>query len=101
LDNVNTTIKKILLGESESSYTIHQHKKDGSVQKWGSGHSLESAKKEAITTISGELGSKFGHEFSIKDENGNPVHHFKYGKRPHNGGSYVWDKLSGKIHSEI
>jgi hypothetical protein len=83
------------------SYTIHQHTKSGEVSIWGGNHSLESAKKEAIDSTSHALGSKHGHEFSVKNSKGETVHHFKYEKRPHNGGAVVWDKQTGKIHKEL
>jgi hypothetical protein len=47
------------------------------------------------------LGSKHGHEFSVKNYKGETVHHFKYEKRQHNGGPVVWDKQTGKIHKEL
>jgi hypothetical protein len=93
------TFKTFIENDETYSYTIHQHLKDGSTSKWGSGHSLETAKKEAIDSTEA-LGSKFGHEFSIRNKEGDTVHHFSYGKRRHNAGDYIWDKLDGKTHKD-
>lgn len=95
------TFKQFMYESNNESYSIHQHKKDGSVEKWGSGHSLESAKKEAIDSTAHALGSTHGDEFSVRNSKGETIHHFSYRKRPHNAGAIVWDKNTGKTHREL
>lgn len=81
----------------DESHSIHQHQTSKTSSKWGTG-GLEFAKKEAIAST--KHFAKHGHEFSVRDADDKIIHHYAHKERPHNGGSYVWDKTTGKTVSE-
>jgi hypothetical protein len=82
--------------------SVWQHHPDGHAEKWGGGYTdIEDARKEAIDCAAHKLGTVHKMQFSVRQSNGHDIHHYAVEHRNHNGGSYVWDKKSGKTVREL
>lgn len=89
------------LKESADSFNVLQWK-GKQATRWSGGHpNFKSAREEAIGAAAHDLGVKHKQEFSVHSSNGEKLAHYKAETRPHNGGSYVWNKVTGNIVHEV